>query len=337
MGSRAVIFGCKGPELSPEEAAFFRTVGPWGFILFARNIECPEQLRRLTDDLRKAVGRDAPVLIDQEGGRVARMRAPHWREWLPALDQCNRIFDDTFRIRSMYLRSRLMAGELSNVGIDVNCAPVLDLVWPQTHAAIRNRCYGSVPADVASAGRAVAEGLLAGGVLPIMKHIPGQGRASLDSHLDLPVVSRALNDLLESDFAPFQALSHLPMAMTSHVVFEGLDPDAPATQSRNVINLIRSEIGFDGLLLTDDLSMHALKGGFAERARRSLSAGCDVVLHCNGDANEMSAVLERVPELCGKPLSRAEAALALRCGSDDMDIAAAEAELADLLGEGANA
>ena len=312
MAARSVIFGCRGHGLDPDERAFLRDAEPWGFILFARNIDTPEQVRALTGALRDTVGRAAPVLIDQEGGRVARIRAPHWREWLPALDEVTQLVDPGSRARVMFLRYRLIAEELRTIGIDVNCAPVLDLVGKGTHAAIRNRCYGAEPAEVAIIGRAVAEGLMAGGVMPVMKHIPGQGRATLDSHLDLPKVTAPVTDLSAEDFAPFRALADLPMAMTAHVVFAGIDAGTPATLSAEVIGRIRSEIGFDGLLMTDDLSMKALTGGFGDRATAALSAGCDMVLHCNADAGEMAAVAGAVPELAGAAARRAEAALAGR-------------------------
>jgi beta-N-acetylhexosaminidase len=330
MAPRAVIFGCGGPALTAEERRFFAASRPWGFILFARNVESPAQLRRLTAELRDSVGRDAPVLVDQEGGRVARLRAP-WREWLPALDECARLPDRETRVRAMYLRYRLIAGELAAAGIDVNCAPVLDLAHPATHPVLRNRCYGSDPEEVAAIGRAVAVGLMAGGVLPVIKHLPGQGRAALDSHLDLPEVAAA-PEALAADFAPFQALADLPLAMTAHVVYAALDPEAPATLSPRMLRLIREEIGFDGLLMTDDLSMQALEGGFAERVERAIAAGCDVVLHCNGDPDEMAAVAGAAPELAGAALARADRALALRRGEADGDMAALAAEFAELEG-----
>ena len=313
MAARAVILGCGGTELGAQEHRFFAEAKPWGFILFGRNIAEPAQVRRLTADLRASVGRDAPVLIDQEGGRVARLRGPHWREWAPALDECRRLPARELRVRAMYLRYRLIAGELRALGIDVNCAPVLDLMRAETHDVIRNRCYGDDPDEVAAIGRAVADGLLAGGVLPVMKHVPGHGRSTMDSHLDLPVVT-ADRGTLAADFAPFRALTDLPMAMTAHVVYAALDVAAPATQSPAVVRLIREEIGFGGLLMTDDLSMRALNGSFAGRAERALAAGCDMLLHCNGDPAEMAEVAAAAPWLDGRAAERAAAALALRLG-----------------------
>lgn len=326
MAARAVIFGCGGTALSAAERAFFVEAEPWGFILFARNVESPGQVRRLTAELRASIGRDAPVLVDQEGGRVQRLRPPHWRAWLPALDEAAALSPER-RARGLWLRARLIAAELRAVGIDVNCAPVLDLAGPGTHAAIRNRCLGSDPGEVARLGRAVADGLLAGGVLPVVKHMPGQGRASLDSHLALPEVTADRLEL-EADFAPFRALADLPLAMTAHVVYRALDI-LPATQSPAVVGLMRDELGFDGLLMTDDLSMKALAGGFGDRARASLAAGCDVVLHCNGDPDEMAAVAAVIPELTGRPAARAAAALALRRAPEG-DMAALAEEYAKL-------
>jgi beta-N-acetylhexosaminidase len=326
--ARALILGCRGPELGAAERAFLSRVDPWGFILFGRNVEGPEQLRRLTADLRDAVGRDAPILIDQEGGRVARLRAPAWREWRPALEDCARL-PAGLRERAMRLRYELIASELLAVGVDVDCAPVLDLALPDTHAIIRDRAYGSDPEEVARIGRAVAEGLLAGGVLPVMKHIPGHGRARVDSHLDLPRVSASRAELA-ADFAPFRDLADLPMAMTAHIVFEAIDDQAPATLSPAMVALIRGEIGFDGLLMTDDLSMKALSGPFGRRAERALAAGVDMLLHCNGDAAEAAAVAEAAPRLAGRAAERAAAALALRRGAGGADTAALDAEFASL-------
>lgn len=335
MAARAVIFGVAGPVLGQDERAFLREADPWGFILFARSIESPAQVARLTASLRAAVGRNAPVLIDQEGGRVARMRAPHWREWAPALEECQRLPGIELRVRAMRLRARLIAAELHAVGIDVNCAPVLDVVQAGTHTVIRNRCYGTDPAEVAAIGRGVAEGLLEGGVLPVMKHMPGQGRAGLDSHKDLPEVTASVDELTALDFAPFRALADLPLAMTAHVVYRAIDPARPATLSPTMVKLIRQSFGFDGLLMTDDLSMKALRGPFGDRVGGALAAGCDVILHCNGDPEEMAAVAAAAPELSGRAIARADRALALRATAE-ADTEALAAEFASL-GEAARA
>jgi len=331
MPARAVIVGCGGTALTPAERHLFATFEPWGFILFARNVESPEQVSRLTAALRDSVGRDAPVLVDQEGGRVARLRAPAWRDWLPALEECARLPSRALRVRAMQLRYRLIAGELAALGIDVNCAPVLDRALDATHPVLRNRCYDSDPEAIAAIGRAVAEGLLAGGVLPVIKHMPGQGRAPLDSHADLPVVA-ADRAALAADFTPFRALADLPMAMTAHVVYSAIDPAVPATLSPALVRLMREEIGFDGLLLSDDLSMKALRGPIDERAERALAAGVDVVLHCNGDPAEMEALAAVVPALAGVAARRAETALALRGAEAPADPEAIAAEFAALGG-----
>jgi beta-N-acetylhexosaminidase len=328
MAPGAFIFGCEGPRLSPGEAAFFRAADPWGFILFARNIEAPDQVRRLTAELREAVGRDAPVLIDQEGGRVQRMRAPHWREWLPPLDHCTLAGRNASR--SMYLRYRIMADELRAVGIDVNCAPCGDLAGEATHPFLRNRCYGSEPGRVAGIARAVATGLMAGGVLPVMKHMPGHGRATVDSHEGLPRTDASPEELGMTDFAVFRALSDLPLGMTAHVVFEAYDARA-ATVAPRMIRLIREEIGFDGLLMTDDISMGALGGTVAERGPAALKAGCDVVLHCNGNLAEMEELAPVAGRMPDAARMRAERALRARRNPQPIDIPAAEAELEALL------
>ncbi len=325
---RAVIFGCEGTALGVAERAFFREADPWGFILFARNVESPEQLRRLTAALRDAVGRDAPVLIDQEGGRVQRMRAPQWREFLPALDQMARARDP---LRAMWLRNRLIAADLHDAGIDVNCAPVADLVEEGTHAVVLNRMYGSNVDTVVAAARAAAAGLLAGGVLPVVKHLPGYGRAVVDSHLALPRNAAPRDVLHTRDFAPFAALSDIRMGMTAHIVVEAIDPDSPATTSPAVMRAIRDDIGFGGLIMTDDLNMQALSGTLAERAQAALAAGCDIILQCNGKAADMAEVAGAVPMLSGLALDRAQAALAQRRDPDPADLAALDAELAELL------
>ncbi len=328
MPTGAVIFGCAGPELTADEATFFAGAQPWGFILFARNVHAPDQLRKLTGDLRDAVGWNAPVMIDQEGGRVQRMRAPQWREYLPALDQMARASDP---MRAMWLRNRLIAEELLAVGIDVNCAPVADLVEPDTHPVLLNRLYGKDVDTVVAASAACADGLLAGGVLPVVKHLPGYGRASVDPHLGLPRVSVPLDALDARDFAPFKALVNLPMAMTAHIIVEALDPDRPATVSPVVMTAIRERIGYGGLILTDDISMEALSGTVTDRAAASWAAGCDIVLHCNGEMADMEAIAAVAPALTGPAQARAEAALAARRPPDPIDISSVLAEFEGLL------
>lgn len=278
LAASATILGPSGPVLDADEAAFFRDADPFGFILFARNVEDPDQLRRLTGDLRAAVGRDAPVLVDQEGGRVQRLRAPHWREWLPPLDQMAATTGPA-QARALWLRYRLIAHELRAVGIDADCAPTGDIAGPGTHPFLRNRCFGSDAATVMAAARTCADGLLAGGVLPVMKHLPGHGRAVVDSHLHVPRVKAPLDELDRTDLAPFVALADLPMAMTAHIVFDAVDPSRPATASPGAIRLIRDRIGFDGLLMTDDLSMEALSGSLGDRAAAGIAAGCDIALY----------------------------------------------------------
>jgi len=310
---RACILGCAGPELSKEEAAFFRDTRPWGFILFGRNVESPDQVRRLTAALRDTVDReDAPILIDQEGGRVQRLKAPHWRTYPPGRAYGRLAGNDPLLKREIArLGARLIAHDLAALGINVDCVPVLDVPDPSGHEIIGDRAYGQTPEEVATLGRAAAEGLIAGGVLPVIKHIPGHGRAMADSHLELPVVHARYGDLDQRDFPPFRALSDMPMAMSAHVIFTAVDPKRPATTSKKVNRqVIRGAIGFDGLLMTDDLSMKALSGDFTDRARDSLAAGCDVVLHCNGDMAEMKAVVAGTGALKGKAKKRAEAALA---------------------------
>jgi beta-N-acetylhexosaminidase len=310
----AAILGCSGPELTTEEKAFFRRVRPWGFILFGRNvIGGPEQVRRLAAALRETVGRaDAPVLIDQEGGRVQRMGPPHWRRFPPGRAYGDLARNDpVFRREITRLGARLLAHDLASVGINVDCLPVLDVADPQGHDVIGDRAYGEGPDEVAVLGRAAAEGLIAGGVLPVIKHIPGHGRARADSHKELPVVDAPLAALAARDFAPFRALSDMPMAMTAHVIYAAVDGRRPATTSRKVMRgVVRGAIGFSGLVMSDDLSMQALSGGLAERAAAARAAGCDVVLHCNGSPAEMAAVVEGAGALSGRAAARAKAALA---------------------------
>jgi len=313
MADAAAILGCSGPRLTTEERAFFRAERPWGFILFKRNVDTPDQVRALVDDLRACVDRsDAPVLIDQEGGRVQRLGPPHWRRYPPGRAYGDLAANDPLARREIVrLGARLLAHDLAALGINVDCVPVLDVPEPGAHDVIGDRAYGDTADEVAALGRAAAEGLIAGGVLPVIKHIPGHGRAHADSHLALPVVEAAMADLDVRDFAPFKSLSDMPMAMTAHVVYTAIDPRRPATTSAKAIRqVIRGTIGFAGLLMSDDLSMKALSGDFAARARASLAAGCDVILHCNGDMAEMKAVLGGARPLAGRAKTRAAAALA---------------------------
>ena len=300
-----ILGGIAGAVLTADEAAFFREADPWGFILFGRNVVDPDQLRRLTGDLRAAVGRDCVITVDQEGGRVQRLRAPHWTDWPAPLDQA------AAGPRAMWLYYHLIGRELRAVGIDSDCAPTLDVAQDATHPFLRNRCLGTDPAQVALLGRAAAEGLLAAGVLPVVKHMPGHGRAQVDSHHGLPVVDAPEDQLDAVDFAPFRALRDLPMGMTAHILFPGLDA-APATASARMIDLIRQRIGFDGLLMTDDITMNALSGTEAERAAAAIAAGCDLVLHCNGTIERMEPVVAQAGPMSPAAARRAEAALALR-------------------------
>ena len=328
MPHGATILAPLGLSLSDTEVQFFREADPWGFILFARNVETPDQLRALTDDLRTAVGRHAPIFIDQEGGRVQRMRAPHWREYLPALDQMQRASDP---IRAQWLRNRLIAAELMAVGIDGNCAPLADLLEPETHPVLANRLYGNNVEAVADAARTCAEAFRAGGVLPVLKHLPGYGRAHVDSHVDVPRVSASITELWDRDFRPFVDLNDLPIGMTAHVVYEAIDLDQPATLSAKMIDLIRREIGFDGLLMTDDISMGALSGSLSDRTTGAITAGCDIVLHCNGAMLEMQDVVAAAGTLTADGMRRADHALTTRQPASPIDISTCAAELEALL------
>lgn len=301
---KAVIFGLKGESLSPEEAAFFKKHPPLGFILFARNCKNPEQIRALTTSLQEVSGRsDVPILIDQEGGRVARLKPPHWR-LSPAAGMIAAIADVQKAKQAMYLNTRLIAAELTALGVNVNCAPIADLLIPGCHDIVGDRAYGSEPEQVATLAEQVSKGLLDSNVMPILKHIPGHGRARADSHEELPVVTTSLDELRKTDFVPFKRLNQTPWGMTAHITYTAIDEKLPATLSPKAINLIREELGFDGLLLTDDLSMKALKGSFQERTAQSIQAGCDIVLHCNGDMAEMEAIAEATPAMNDEALRR---------------------------------
>ena len=290
----AAIFGCAGLALTDEEKRFYAETDPLGFILFARNVESPDQVRALVASLREAVGRDAPVLIDQEGGRVQRLKPPHWIQ-RPPMGVFGQLADRDLPLarHAVRLNAHLIAAELKSLGIDVDCLPLLDVPVDGADKIIGDRAFGTDPALVADLGRAVMDGLLDGGVMPIVKHIPGHGRAAVDSHKALPVVGDDRAGLEKSDFAPFRSLRDAPWAMTAHVIYSAYDDRRPATLSPVVISeVIRGFIGCEAVLLSDDLSMHALSGSFKDRAAESLAAGCDVVLHCNGDMDEMLGVAE---------------------------------------------
>jgi beta-N-acetylhexosaminidase len=310
MSVYAYISGCAGASLTSEEKAFFSKRCPWGLILFKRNIQNPTQVAELTRSFREIAGRaDAPVLIDQEGGRVQRLGPPHWPSF-PAAERLVQASDENAAEETVRLGARLIAAELTKLGINVDCLPVADLRHEGAHDIIGDRAYGSDPAVVAKLARAAAEGLLAGSVLPIVKHIPGHGRALSDSHLELPRISASRAELERTDFAPFKALADLPLAMTAHVIYEAIDPERPATNSPAVVDgVIRTHIGFDGLLMTDDLSMKALSGSFAERTEAAFAAGCDMALHCNGQIEEMEPVADASPKLSGEAERRAKKAL----------------------------
>src|SRR5580692_8847419 len=308
MNTRAFITGVSGPELSAAEREFIRTERPWGFILFKRNIDTPAQVTSLIIELRKAIDDpDASVLIDQEGGRVQRFGPPYWPVYPPgAAFGTLYDIDSALGLKAARLSARLIAADLIELGVTVDCLPLADVPVAGADAVIGNRAYGTEPAKVADIARAVTQGLEQGGVLPVLKHIPGHGRATADTHFKLPVVDTPRTELERVDFAAFQPLADLPMAMTAHVVFSALDPAHPATTSATIIEqVIRGVIGFQGLLMSDDVSMNALAGSLAERTRAIVGAGCDMVLYCNGKFDEMREVARETPELSGKALERA--------------------------------
>ena len=328
----AVVFGCSGPVLNSEERKFFADADPWGFILFSRNAVDPQQLVALVGELRSTVARKAPVFIDQEGGRVARLGAPHWREWPPVGKLFSSTKFDAHDCEEMLgLRFRTIATELISVGVDVNCVPVLDLPVPGAHPVIGDRALGSEPRSVGRRGEIVCRALLAGGVLPVIKHIPGHGRASSDSHAELPVVEATRNELSKTDFEPFRALAEMPIAMTAHVAYRDIDASRPATQSPSVIReVVRGDIGFEGVLLSDDLGMDALPGPLAKRAETALLAGCDIVLHCDGCRAGMQECMNGIGPVSGEALKRLKAAEARRTEPGDWDAEVAETRLTEL-------
>ena len=329
--SKAMILGCAGKSLTREEVRFYRGECPWGFILFARNVGETEQIRDLVAEMRDCVGRpDALVFIDQEGGRVQRLRPPLAPNY-PAGAALGALWRDDHEagVRAAWLLARLHAFDLMRLGITADCLPVLDVPVEGANDVIGQRAYGKEPHVVTELGRAAAEGLMAGGVLPVMKHIPGHGRAFADTHLELPTVDASLDELRRHDFAPFQALNHLPMAMTAHVVYSAVDPENPATTSGKVVEeIIRREIGFEGLLMSDDTSMKALSGDFPSKAAAILAAGCDLVLHCNGVMEEMSGIASRTRALDGTALRRAERAMSYIQSRDTADETEVRAEFA---------
>ncbi|WP_315711704.1 MULTISPECIES: beta-N-acetylhexosaminidase [unclassified Bradyrhizobium] len=334
MTMRAFITGISGPDLTDAERAFIGESRPWGFILFKRNVQSPAQVTALVEELRACVGRaDAPVLIDQEGGRVQRLGPPHWPAY-PAGVVFDRLYDldSAAGRRAAWLSARLIAADLVALGITVDCLPLADVPVAGADAVIGDRAYGTTPEKVAAIARAVTEGLEQGGVLPVLKHIPGHGRATADTHFRLPTVDAPEAELDATDFAAFRLLADLPMAMTAHVVFSAIDAAHPATTSATMIErVIRKRIGFQGLLMSDDVSMNALAGSIAERTRAIVAAGCDMVLHCNGKLDEMQAVAAETPELEGQALIRADRALAARKAPTGFDRDAARGELDALI------
>jgi beta-N-acetylhexosaminidase len=340
MSTHAYISGVSGLVVTPEEQTLLREYRPWGFILFKRNIDNPAQVSDLVKQLRACVENDAaPVLIDQEGGRVQRLGPPHWPVY-PAGARFAALYagDSQDGCRAAWLSSRLMAADLTDLGINVDCLPLADVPVAGADAVIGDRAYGTDPDQVAAVARAVTDGLMAGGVLPVLKHIPGHGRATADSHFRLPTVATPLAELEKTDFAAFRPLADLPLAMTAHVVFSALDGAQPATTSATMISqVIRGWIGFQGVLMSDDVSMNALQGTIAERTEAAFRAGCDLVLHCNGKLDEMRAVALASPVLGGEAEQRARRALAARQLPQPFDRAAGRRELDSLLAKGLSA
>jgi beta-N-acetylhexosaminidase len=325
MTARAFIIGLAGLSLTADERSFLRDAQPWGLIIFKRNVSTSSQVTELTKSFRDIVGWEAPVFVDQEGGRVQRLGPPHWPVY-PAGLRYGELYDrdPASGIAAARLAGHLIAADLRPLGIDADCLPLADVPLASSDPVIGDRAYGSGPAKVAAIAKAIAEGLQAGGVLPVLKHLPGHGRATADSHHKLPVVDADCATLEATDFAAFRPLAGLPIGMTAHVVFRAFDPVAPATTSVTIVRqVIRGFIGFQGLLMSDDISMNALSGTIAERSRAALAAGCDVVLHCNGDMSEMEAVAGEAPELAGEAAMRADAALAARSAPEEFDTEAA--------------
>lgn len=330
---KAFIAGCEGTRLTKDEYAFFQDTRPFGLIVFRRNCKNASELHDLTSEFRDAVGADAPVFIDQEGGRVMRLRPPVWPAY-PSMRVIGAVAEQDLShgSRAAWLHGRLIAADLRAVGIDVNCAPVLDVATAEVSDAIGDRSFSTDAKMVALLGRSLAEGMFAGGVVPVMKHIPGHGRATSDSHKELPVVTSGLEELVANDFRPFAELADLPAAMTAHILYTALDPHNAATVSRHIMqDIIRGKLGFDGLLMSDDVSMHALSGDYADRAAAIYDAGCDVVLHCNGRAEEMRRIGDAAPVLGGKSQERAARVMRARADPAPLDKDAAREEFLALV------
>ena len=336
MAARAFITGLAGLTVAPNERAFLREGRPWGLIIFQRNVSTREQVTALVRTFRDIVGWEAPVLVDQEGGRVQRLRPPTWPAYPPGA-RYGELYDrePAIGVAAARLAGHLIAADLRPLGIDVDCLPIADVPLASADPVIGDRAYGNEPRKVAAIAKAIADGLQAGGVLPVLKHLPGHGRAAADSHHQLPVVDTDRATLEATDFAAFRPLAGMPLGMTAHVVFSAIDPVAPATTSVTIVRqVIRDFIGFKGLLMSDDVSMNALSGTIAERSRAALAAGCDVVLHCNGDIREMLAVAGEAPELSGAAAQRADAALASRTAAEEFDTDAARKVFTQMLNDG---
>lgn len=329
----AAIFGLESHRLGDHEKAFFRDVNPWGFILFARNIKNPDQVRTLTEDIRETVGRNCLIFIDQEGGRVQRLKPPHWFDYPSAANlTVNYAQDPKSARRAVFLQYRLIAHDLRALGINANCAPVLDLPLPHADPIISDRAFGTTPAQVIDLGHAVMAGLMEGGVAPVIKHIPGHGRALVDSHLELPRVETEADELWRTDFLPFKSFKNAPMAMTAHVVYDAIDSQTPVTQSWHAITgLIRGKMEYDGLIMSDDLDMKALQGGLDRKTAVSLAAGCDIALQCSGDLPSMIQVAKVAKPLMGASLERARIADASAGDPKELDVEAARAEFISLV------
>ncbi len=335
MAARAFITGLAGLEVSANERAFLREAQPWGMIIFKRNVSTPTQVCALISSFRDIIGWEAPILVDQEGGRVQRLGPPHWPAYPPGA-RYGELYDraPAAGLAAAGLAGHLIASDLRSLGIDVDCLPLADVPTAGSDRVIGDRAYGGEPSKVAAIAAVIAQGLMAGGVLPVLKHLPGHGRATADSHQRLPVVETEREHLETTDFAAFRPLAGLPLGMTAHVVFSAIDPVAPATTSATIVReVIRGFIGFQGLLMTDDISMAALSGTIAERSRAALAAGCDIVLHCNGDPVEMTAVAGAVPELVGVAARRADAALAARSAPEEFDVEAARKVFAQTIAQ----